>query len=193
MEHLRPIGRGTKTEKFGTTGSKVHPSNKRYINVNDSVQPAPPPATALPAKAAAAKESEKKFGRAVMSHGAYILPAILLRSQARLNVNSTEMIVLLQLLDFWWAENSSSFPSMSKIAERISLSTKQVQRTINSLVDKGLIASTNRTLPNNGKTSNLYTFDGLIEKLAAFEKDFAAARRIKEAASKPGGIIANKE
>lgn len=163
--------------------------------MKDSVQtqPASPSPTAPPTKAAATKESEKKFGRAVMSHGAYILPAILLRSQARLNVNSTEMIVLLQLLDFWWAENSSAYPSMSKIAERVALSTKQVQRTINSLVEKGLIASTNRTLPNNGKTSNLYTFDGLVEKLESFEKDFAAARRVKEAASKPGGLIANKE
>ena len=81
-----------------------------------------------------AKQSEKKFGRAVMAHGVYIVPAMLLRAQARLLVSSTEMIVLLQLLDFWWTEDSVAYPSMATIGQRVSLSTKQVQRTVNALV-----------------------------------------------------------
>ena len=86
-----------------------------------------------------AKQSEKKFGRAVMAQGVYIVPAMLFRAQARLLVSSTEMIVLLQLLDFWWTEDSLAYPSMATIGQRVSLSTKQVQRTVNALVKKGLI------------------------------------------------------
>lgn len=140
-----------------------------------------------------AKQSEKKFGRAVMAQGVYIVPAMLLRAQARLLVSSTEMIVLLQLLDFWWTEDSVAYPSMATIGQRVSLSTKQVQRTVNALVEKGLISKTNRSLPGRGKTSNAYQFDGLIGKLKSFEPDFKKAQKTKVAASMPGGLIANKE
>ena len=152
-----------------------------------------PPTAPAPSAEAEAKQSEKKFGRAVMSHGAYILPAMMLRAQARLLVNSTEMIVLLQLLDFWWAEDSTAYPSMTTISKRIALTTKQVQRTVNSLVKKGLITKINRTLPGRGKTSNAYKFDGLIAKLKSFEPDFKKAQKAKLAAAMPGGLMANKE
>ena len=140
----------------------------------------------------ATKESEKKFGKAVMSHGWYIAPAMLLRAQARLNVNSTQMVVLLQLLDFWWRHDSSAHPSMGTIAERINLTTKQVQRTVDALVKKGLITKINRRLPGRGKTSNQYKFEGLIKKLQVIEADFEKARKAKKAAAKPGGLVANK-
>lgn len=140
----------------------------------------------------ATRESEKKFGQAVMSHGWYIVPAMLLRAQARLNVNSTQMIVLLQLLDFWWRKDSSAHPSMKTIAERIDLTTKQVQRTVDALVQKGLITKINRRLPGRGKTSNQYKFDGLLKKLQGIEVDFEKARKAKNAAAKPGGLVANK-
>lgn len=143
--------------------------------------------------AAPAKQSEKKFGHAVMSHGQYIVPALMLRAQARLNVNSTQMVVLLQLLDFWWTKDSSAHPSIKTIAERIDLTTKQVQRTVDALVEKGLITKINRSLPGRGKTSNEYKFDGLIKKLQAIEGDFDKARKTKKAAAKPGGLTANKE
>jgi len=92
------------------------------------------PLPSLPA-AAAEKQSEKKFGKTVMSHGLYIVPALILRAQARLLLNSTQMVVLLQLLDFWWAADSSAHPSIKTIAERVDLTPKQVQRTINALVE----------------------------------------------------------
>ncbi|MBS0427339.1 MAG: helix-turn-helix domain-containing protein [Proteobacteria bacterium] len=139
------------------------------------------------------KQSERKFGTAVMSHGLYVLPALLLRAQARLNLTSTQMVVLLQLLEFWWTADGSSHPSIRTIAERINLSTKQTQRTVDALVEKGMIAKTNRRLANGGKTSNRYTFDGLIKKLQAIEKDFEKARKAKLAAAKPGGLLANAD
>lgn len=138
------------------------------------------------------KQSEKKFGQAVMSRGQYIVPAILLRAQARLNVSSTQMVVLLQLLDFWWTTESSAHPSIATVAERMAMSTKQVQRTVDALVEKGLIKKINRTMPGRGKTSNQYKFDGLVKKLQAIEVDFDKARKAKAAAAKPGGLTANK-
>jgi len=141
---------------------------------------------------AAPSGSAKKYGSAVMSHGVFILPALLLRAQGRLLVTSTEMIVLLQLLEHWWTVDSQAYPSMATIATRTNLSRKTIQRTVDSLVAKTLITKHSRRLPQGGKTSNQYKFEGLIAKLKAIEPDFEAARKTKKAAAKPGGLIGNK-
>lgn len=136
---------------------------------------------------------ERKWSAAVLRHGKLIVPSILLRAQARLLVNSTQMIVLLQLLDHWWSADSKVYPSMKTIADRISMSPKQVQRTIDALVQKGLITKHSRRLPHGGKTSNEYRFDGLVQKLKTIEPDFEKARKAKIAAGKPGGLVGNQE
>ena len=127
-----------------------------------------------------------------MSHGQCILPSILLRAQARLLLNSTQMIVLLQLIEHWWTADSKVFPSMRTIADRIAMTPKTVQRTVDVLVQKGLVTKKRRTLPGGGNASNEYTFLGLIKKLKNIEPDFAAARQAKVAAAKPGGLAGNK-
>lgn len=139
------------------------------------------------------QQSDKKWGAAVMRHGTLILPSILLRAQARLLVNSTQMVVLLQLVEHWWTVESKVFPSMKTIADRISLTPKQVQRSIDALVAKGLITKIARRLPHGGKASNEYRFDGLVQKLKAIEPDFEKARKAKKAAGKPGGLAANAD
>ncbi|MFT7773616.1 helix-turn-helix domain-containing protein [Roseateles sp.] len=129
-------------------------------------------------------QSEHKFGRSVMSHGFYLVPALLLRGQARLKLTSTQMVVLLQLLDFWWTVDTTVHPSIKAIAERVGLTAKQVQRTIGALDQMGLITRVNRTLPDRGKTSNQYKFDGLIAKLNELEPDYVRAH---QAASSSAG------
>lgn len=146
------------------------------------IKPAPSP-----------RESEKKWGKAVMSHGQCILPAILLRAQARLLVNSTQMVVLLQLVEHWWTAEGKVFPSMKTIADRVALSPKQVQRTVDVLVALGLVTKINRRLPGRGKASNEYKFDGLVKKLKEIEVDFAKAKSARRAAAKPGGLVANND
>lgn len=71
------------------------------------------------------KESEKKWGKAVMSHGYCIFPSILLQAQGRLGVSAQEMVVLLQLAEHWWKFANKVYPSKDVIAQRVGLSTKQ--------------------------------------------------------------------
>lgn len=143
-------------------------------------------------KAPERTQSDRKWGAAVMSHGMCILPSLLLRAQARLLLNSTQMIVLLQLVEHWWSADGRVFPSLGTIAERIDMTPKTVQRTVDALVAKGLISKTRRMLPGRGNASNEYSFDGLVKRLKDIEKDFAQARAAKKAAAKPGGLVANK-
>lgn len=136
------------------------------------------------------KQSERKWGVAVMKHGYCIFPSILLQAQARLCINAQQMMVLLQLAEHWWTEDGKIFPSKAVISGRIGLSAKQVQRHMRVLEQKKLIKRIPRTLPGRGKTSNEYDLSGLVAKLKQMEPDFAKAKTLKAAASKPGGIKA---
>ena len=81
---------------------------------------------------------------------------------------------------------------MQTIADRIDVTPKTVQRNIDTLIERGPITKNRRTLPGRGKASNEYAFGGLVQKLKAIEPDFAAARKARKAAAKPGGLAANK-
>lgn len=143
-------------------------------------------------KAPEQRQLDKKWGAAVMSHGLFIVPSILLRAQARLLVKPTQMIVLLQLIEHWWGDNKI-FPSMKTIGDRINLTPKQIQRTIDSLVKKRLLTKKQRRLPGRGKVSNEYDLTLLVKRLRALEPEFAETRRQRTAAEKPGGLLAAKK
>lgn len=153
----------------------------------------PKPSTnVVPLHPATQKQSERKWGQAVMSHGHCILPSILLQAQARLGVTSQEMMVLLQLVEHWWYAEGQVYPSKSAIAERVGLSEKQVQRHMRRLEEARLVKRVPRILPGKGRTSNIYDLSPLVRRLQQIEKDFAEAKKVRSAARKPGGIVANK-
>jgi predicted transcriptional regulator len=136
------------------------------------------------------KESEKKWGKAVMDLGYCIFPAILLQAQSRLLVSPQEMIILLQLAEHWWKAENKVFPSKATIAERVGLSTKQVQRHIKSLEEKKLVKRIDRFGAGRGRLSNQYDLTGLVRKLKEIEPDMTKAKKIKAGAAKPGGLKA---
>lgn len=142
--------------------------------------------------AAAQKQSEKKWGAEVMKHGYCILPSILLQAQARLLINAQQMIVLLQLAEHWWREDSKVFPAKALLAGRIGLSEKQIQRHIAVLEQRKLVKRIERILPGRGKVSNEYDLSGLVKKLKEIAPEFDEAKKLKAAAAKPGGIRAAK-
>jgi biotin operon repressor len=136
------------------------------------------------------KESEKKWGKAVMAHGYCIFPSILLQAQSRLGVNAQEMVVLLQLAEHWWTAGGKVFPSKAVVAQRVGLSEKQVQRHIRQLEELKLLSRRARFRTSGSRTTNEYDLSGLVSKLKAIEPDYARAKELKAAARKPGGIAA---
>lgn len=136
------------------------------------------------------KESEKKWSKAVMKHGYCIFPSILLQAQGRLGVNAQEMIVLLQLAEHWWKASGQVFPSKEVIAQRIGLSTKQVQRHVKRLEELKLVTRSPRYNSNGSQSSNLYDLQGLVDKLKSIEPDIAKVKELKAEATKAGGLKA---
>lgn len=83
-----------------------------------------------------------KWGRAI-GHGDktgfVALPEVLVRSQKRLGISSTEMMVLINVLMHWWSPERKPFPGNNKIAKHMGVSTRTVQRAFETLEQKRLI------------------------------------------------------
>lgn len=123
-----------------------------------------------PAKASRA--SEQKWGAKVMALGFCIVPSLLLRAQQRLGLNPTQLAVLMQLCDFWWEDARKPHPGKKLLAERLSLSERQVQRYVAELEQAGLVQRVERYASHGGKMTNTYDLSGLVERLKVLEPEF---------------------
>lgn len=136
------------------------------------------------------RASADKWGAKVIDLGFCILPSLLLRAQRRLGLSPTQLAVLIQLADFWWDAGRKPFPKKADLAQRLSLSERQVQRYIVELEQAGLVQRIERTASHRGKISNEYDLSGLVKKLAELEPEFRQvaddARAARAAVAKKG-------
>ena len=129
----------------------------------------------IPLTAKAKKTSDRKWGGAVMKMGFCIVPSLLLRGQPRVGLNPTQLAVLLQLCDLWWDPGRKPYPSKAKIAARLGIGPRQVQRYIAELETVGLVKRIERRATNQGKLSNTYDLSGLVKKLREIQPSFRKA------------------
>ena len=132
-------------------------------------------------------EAEKKWGKKVIAYGFCIIPSILLQAQRRLNLNSTQLMVLLQIADHWWHADAKPYPGKAEIAFRLNITERQVQRIIADLEKAGLVRREERTNKSRGRLSNYYHLDGLVAKLKEFEPEFTDAKVQARIAQKEAG------
>jgi len=137
----------------------------------DPIVPFPAPAKRAPSSV------EKIWGRAVVSHGFAGVPSILIRAQKRIGINSTQLNIIVQLLDYWIEPSRKPFPTKREIASRIGINEKTVQTNIRALEKAGLIRREIRKTASGDFNSNIYHLDGLVARVRALEPDFAKARK----------------
>lgn len=134
--------------------------------------------------------SERKWGKAVMGQGFSITPSLLLKAQARLKLKPIELAILMHLADFWWDPERKPFPSKERLAERLGVGARQVQRWTANLEAAKLIKRTQRYAPHGGKLSNEYDLTGLVTRLKDLEPEFREVeeevRSKRRAVAKPG-------
>lgn len=152
--------------------------------MNADIQQQPPEGQPTAPGKVTQKASAEKWGQAVMDLGFCLVPSLLLRAQRRLNLNPTQLAVLLQLCDFWWDKDRKPFPSKETLSQRLSLSERQVQRYIAELEQEGLVRRIERRASNGGKLSNTYDLSGLVKRLQALEPDFREVEEATKAARK---------
>ena len=133
---------------------------------------------------------ERKWGKKVLDHGFCIVPSLLLRAQRRLGLNPTQLAVLLQLCEHWWDQDNKPHPGKKRLADRLGIGPRQIQRHIAELEQAGLVKRIERRSANGAKQSNTYDLSGLVEKLKALEPEFRQveddAKAARRAVTRPG-------
>ena len=109
----------------------------------------------------------RKWGGSVTDGetGFTAVPDILIRSQSRLRLSPTEMVVLLNLLLHWWEEERGwPYPRVTTIAQRMGVNRRSVERAIRSLESKGFVLRL-ESESRNGLTVRRFDLSGLVEEL----------------------------
>lgn len=135
---------------------------------------------------------EERWGRTTIKAGYTFVPSLILRAQARLHINAIELAVLLHLLDHWWDNADMPFPAKQRLAERLGVSPKTVQRAVAALETEGLIKRIKRHNQHGGQSSNYYDFAPLIEKLKLIADEALEARKkaaeMRRSVGRSGGL-----
>lgn len=144
----------------------------------------------LPVTKKADRTSEKKWGNAVLGQGFSIVPSLLLKAQRRLKLKPIELAILMHLADFWWEPDRKPYPSKERLAERLGVGPRQVQRWIANLEDAGLVQRRQRYASHGGKLTNEYDLSGLVKRLKELEPEFRQveeeAKAKRRAVGRPG-------
>lgn len=136
-----------------------------------------------------AADIEDKWGPLVAQRGFAQIPNHLLLLNVFLDdehqLTAIEMLILIQIVGTWWRTSDMPFPSMSTLATRCGVSSRQVQRSINRLEELGFIRRVQRRTRGIMK-ANAYDLSPLVRVLNAVAKAFPNAypRTIDKAAVK---------
>jgi hypothetical protein len=105
-----------------------------------------------------------RFGATILRGGIAPVPATLYFFQAELGLSPQEVWFIGYILAHKWDEDLPH-PSLVKMAERVGVSRRQLQRIRGSLTAKGLLSCVSRHQAAGGKASNGYDFSGLFGRL----------------------------
>ena len=119
----------------------------------------------------------EKWGKAVSGGetGFHVVPDVLVRGQKELNITTTEMVVLLNLLMHWWDAKKWPHPRPSVIAKRMGVSVRTVERTIKSLEKKGLVQRLPSMKTEKGIFVRAYDLSGLVEAVQKLAEVYKTA------------------
>jgi biotin operon repressor len=108
----------------------------------------------------------ERWSEQIIRGGFTAVPMNFLRRYSRLGLNATDAMLLIHIMAYRW-DRHLPFPSLTRIAEEMGLSTSQVRFRMARLEKDGYIERVYR----KGR-STLYNPSGLIQKL---EKDLETA------------------
>lgn len=118
------------------------------------------------------KDGSRLKWERLLEGGFQRIPHILFKNQSQLNLNSNDLVVLLNIMIHWWSPSDHPYPRTSTIVSRMGIDKRTAQRSLTKLQGLGLIQKIE--VPVKGKKEALKAYDltGLLIKLTEFnEKD----------------------
>jgi len=131
----------------------------------------------------ALRQNELKWTPKVWACGWNGFPSIIIEKQAALGLDALDMNIILHLTNYWWKRDRVPYPSVESIAKALGLkSVRTVQKRITRLQEDGFVTREQRRKTRVGSDTNLYRFDGLIEKVTPFALEKLAERKRRDEA-----------
>ena len=103
--------------------------------------------------------------------GFQAVPDLLLKNQAALELSGTDLVVLLNILMHWWYPEQKPFPRPTTIARRMGTNVRTVQRSIQQLVELGLIERVKAT--SKGTVLDPSALVEKLNELAEEDRDYS--------------------
>jgi len=125
---------------------------------------------------------EQLWGKAVRSHGYAAVPSIMVRSQARLKLNTTQFCILIQLIEYWRTKDRAPFPTKQQLADRIGVSQSTIQQNMRKLEKAKLVRREPHKTISGDWGANTYHLDGLVERIQELEPEFAEEKKKRQVA-----------
>lgn len=116
--------------------------------------------------------ADRRWGKSVMEQGFCVIPSLLLRAQNQLGLSPTQLAILLQICEHWWQEDNKPHPGKKRLAGRLGIGPRQIQRHIAELERVGLVKRVERRGLDGSKRTNVYDLSGLVAKLKEIEPQF---------------------
>lgn len=140
--------------------------------------------------AASKKVGPQKWGHQVWKQGYSSVPSLLFKAQKRLKIKPVELALLMQIIDHWWEPDKRPFPSKERLAARLDLTERHVQRLIAGLEERKFVKRVVRKRADGTQMSNEYDLTGLVDRLKElapeFQKAEEEAKKIRKKAATPG-------
>lgn len=119
---------------------------------------------------------ELKWSRELIEAGWLGLPSVFLQRQQAFRLDSLDLNILLQIADHWWNPNDLPFPSKRRLAERIGVTQRTIQRHLAEMEKDGLIRRNARHHSSGGNKTNSYSFQGLLAAAVPFAEEILSER-----------------
>lgn len=129
--------------------------------------------------------TRERWGDA-LDAGFQIVPDVLLRYQARLNLAPLDVVILLNVLLHWWSAKDLPFPRLATVAARVGVSPRSVERRVVVLEERGLLRRLPPERQADGISIRRFDLSGLVtelQRLARSDQAFAARREKREKAA----------
>jgi DNA-binding MarR family transcriptional regulator len=129
---------------------------------------------------------QDKWGGA-LGGGFQLIPNVLIRAQKQLGLDSVDLVVLLNLNLHWWTPAELPHPRPTVIANRMGLSKRTVERSLQRLAKLGYVERLPPLRKKDGAIVRPYRLTGLVERLRrAVEK--GRAQQAYRAENGPGEL-----
>ncbi|WP_375144189.1 helix-turn-helix domain-containing protein [Escherichia coli] len=110
------------------------------------------------------------WGQNILSEGWTTIPNVLMKSQSKLNISNSELVLLLHLISFIHSPFAKIYPSIKLLSDRMNQDRRTIQRTMRKLEDKQLVRKRIRSESKHDVgLTNTYDVDPLMRQLIAIQ------------------------